>query len=303
MSTTEVEGFTNEALASKAGVEEPQGEQSQEPQAVEPVEVSESQKLIEDKFGGSPEKLADSYRHLQTKLTEMGQDNAEMRRLIEDRLPADDGYREPDDDEIYENPAAVAERAYAAGDQEGVRKAVLAWKEEDPFSASVWFNERRLAESNNSIRSMFEQRLAPTEQRNQGQVVQDAYTDLSGRYDDFDAFYRSDAYGEVLNLLPAELKNATLTVLQGGDKGSIVNALEYVYNAGKGRGWAPAENGSTAVLGQELGVPSGSQPQATETDNFHAQLKNQVLAKDGMPDEPSFVSVARQLRADRNLQY
>lgn len=311
----ETDPFSSEALASKESVEPEQGEQEAPvEQAEETTEASAEEKFLEDRFGGDPLKAAKSYMHLEDKLTEQGQELGQMRQAMERMAAVDE---EPDfvydDDDIAENPAQVAEDAWNAGDNRGVQKAWAEWKEVDPAGAAVWATNKQIQQMEQNISSRLQSSVEPLRQHTQQDNLNAAYAQLSNKYEDFNEFYNSGSYGEVLDGLPSQLRNATAEVLQNGDQTSIASALEYIYSSGKGRETPPAEDvtnqggqqrQTAAVLDQERGRPSGGSGQPlSDAEARHAMIKGQVTATDEPSDEPMFVTAARHLRASRHLSY
>ncbi len=325
---TEVAEFSDDALAdaptseTDAEPKEPEADPIVDP-SVNANDPSEAKKLLADQFGDDPEKLAKSYLNLREKLDEQGGELGQIRQLLEQQAAVADveptNYIEPNEDTIEENPGVAAEAAWQAGDAKGVKAALDVWQDVDrgnPFQAAVWYMEKRSSQREETLVGNLQEALAPVQQKTQQDALNDAYSSVSSKHPEFDTFMRSTDYDEVLSSLPGELKNATVEVLRGGDQDAISSTLEHLYLTGVARSGAtppatvpsnqdgnaekPPGRQAAAVMGSELGAPTGGATEGSEMEKLHDQIRDQVGAES---TEDSYVTAARQLRADRNLKY
>lgn len=186
-----------------------------------------------------------SYRELELKIAEQGQEVGELRKITREmeelRARMDQAQQQPQwdartqsafDRQLEENPAAATQMAAQKGDWQSYEIALQAWGEVDPFSAARFDSRLQVMATDQRLQaqwqSQYEPKIQNLTQQNQQEGISRAWQAVAARHDDFSEF--SEQLLEAAQSAP-ELVSA----LQSGNQPDAERMFENLYWMTKGR--------------------------------------------------------------------
>lgn len=207
-------------------------EKAEEPVAEEPEgepEAPPDLDQLRSEIATLEKRLVDKDEFIGRQSTEVG----ELRQQLEARLAGlEQRAAQPQisdvDEFIDENPAQAAQHFYQQGDQHNLVRALEAWEDVSPGTASLWAENIRL-------RQEFEQRLAgiegataPMHEEALRQQQARALNELKEQHPDFDNYIND--MDEIAPEYPEVLQ-----VLESGQPEAMGKALKALYDIARGR--------------------------------------------------------------------
>lgn len=231
--------------------------------------------LDEEAYGQLPDaarKAIDAGFEAQKMVGSRSEEIAELRRLVEERLPADE---EEWPEEEYEPPvdpgreaqkiarlvdkgqfreAAIA--AYNADDAELFREVRDAWADERPGEVADFLADVKLVEYERQM----ERRLAPFRQQQATTAFQQAWSSVAREDGRQDLREYADAITEAAREFPE-----VGAILKGGDPSSMTRAIRLLHDVARGKKGATAQSAAPHAAAQVASEAAAAKVEAAVT--------------------------------------
>lgn len=243
------------------------------------------------KYGGDVDKALEGAVNLQKQAGQQSNELGELRQLVEQLAQhqiqqqnqpqpqyVDQGTVDWFDQKMYENPNQTIEWARQQGNAMLFQRGLDAWKEADPYSASVYTNELR----NQQIRAEMEQKFQQQQQLPQDAQVNLALQNVRSRNPEFASL--DDALEGTIQKYPYAAA-ALDAAANSGDPAQLEGAIETLYALARGdtlysalRSGATPEDSTTTA---DVAVPTTSESREapappSKTDQFKEAFRQEA---------------------------
>jgi len=247
------------------------------------------------KYNGDVTKALEGAVHLQRRAGEQSNEVGELRRMVDELSQIKEGMQQQSqyqqqpvldqatvdwfDQQAIDNPYGMAEYARQQQNPILLQRALSTWKEMDPYAASVYTNELRLAEQ----KAQFEQQIQKAQQLPLDSSIHVALTNVQSRNPHYVNY--SDGIEETMTKYPSAAKAVQLAA-ESGNRAELEAAIETLYGLTIGdtlqkqalAGPAPE---STTVT-QDVAAPTVSEPHGetaaplSRTEQMKAEMQAEI---------------------------